>query len=128
MCQVEEPRRLTREVLKRDVGAGVHVMVVCCALAIDALVTHRNASTDNSLPAAAHAAAAALERWSKSGCAPCDGWMAWAFVWLLTEVVCERLHDLPPAAAAQFVDVLSTFRSYRRSPGCPPPPSPPLFL
>ncbi len=122
MCQSEEPRRLAREVLKRDEGTGVHVMVVCCALAVDAFVLHRHASSDASAAAAsaaasAAAAAAALERWSSSGCVPCDGWMAWAFVWLMTEVACERLHLLPTAAHSQFSDLLSAFRCYRRSAG-----------
>jgi hypothetical protein len=43
--------------------------------------------------------------------------MAWAFVWMLTEVVCERLRHLPDAALQQFVGVLSAFQSYRRSAG-----------
>jgi hypothetical protein len=108
--------------LKRDEGVGVHVMVVCCALAVDAVVAHRSARGDacaasSAAAAAASTAVAALERWSCSGCAPCDGWMAWAFVWLLTEVVCERVSLLPLAAQRQFSDLLSAFRSYRRSPG-----------
>ena len=125
MCQCEEPRRLAREVVKRDVGGGVHVMVVCCALAVDAFVTHRHGQTagaatpsaSTAAAAAADAAAAALQRWASSGCAPCDGWMAWAFVWMLTEVVSERLRHLPDAALQQFVGVLSAFQSYRRSAG-----------
>jgi hypothetical protein len=124
MGQVDEPRQLVREVVQRDVGVGMHVMVVCCALAVDAFVAHRHASAsdaaDDAAAAAANAAATALHRWSSSGCAPCDGWMAWAFIWLLTEVVCERLQLLPPAAITQFQDALSAFESYRRSAGARP--------
>jgi hypothetical protein len=121
MGQIEEPRRLVREVLQRDVGVGMHVMVACCALAVDAFVAHRHASAsdaaDDAAAAAANAAATALQRWSCSGSAPCDGWMAWAFIWLLTEVVCDRLQLLPPDTIPQFLDALSAFESYRRSAG-----------
>jgi hypothetical protein len=139
MSQAEAPRRLVRDIVARDGGNGVHVMVVCCALAVEAFVLHRHASSSDSsvdavavaatnAAAAATAAATALERWSASGCAPCDGWMAWAFVWLLTEVVCERLQLLPPPVVVQYVDVLSAFSSYRRSPGKHATPALPLPL
>jgi hypothetical protein len=118
MCQCDEPRQLARQVMKRDVGSGVHVMVVCCALAVDAFVSHRHSNGQPSAAnLAADGAAAALERWRSSGCAPCDGWMAWAFVWLLTEIVCERLYLFSPVTLLQYTDLLSAFRSYRRSAG-----------
>ena len=120
MCQSDEPRQLAREIVKRDVGVGVHVMVVCCALAVDAFVSHRHVTGQTTAANAANAAttaAAALERWSSSGCAPCDGWMAWGFVWLITEIVCERLHLFSPDTVVQFTDLLSAFSSYRRSTG-----------
>ncbi len=118
MCQSDQPKRLARDVLKRDVGSGVHVMVVCCALAVDAFVSHRHSSGQPSAASlAADGAACALQRWWGSGCAPCDGWMAWAFVWLLTEIVCERLHLFSPSTLLQYTDLLSAFRSYRRSAG-----------
>jgi hypothetical protein len=96
-------------------------------MAVDALVTHRHGETSSAAAgsaaavgtaaAAAASAAAALQRWASSGCAPCDGWMAWAFVWLLTEVACERLQSLPAASQQQLADLLSAFQSYRRSAG-----------